>query len=190
MILNPRKMVEIGAVTEMKDPKIQIQPNGVDLRIGMLMEVMSSPRAVLDFDNSRRTYPAYRVIALPTLVAEGTYLVQYAETVTIPPNIMAQVIMRSSLQRMGARLFSSVYDSGYTGKGVGLFVLSQPIYIHEDARVGQIVFFDAESSKEYDGIHKGEGITKKIASGKPKPKPKPEPRKPKSSTEQIVPTIM
>lgn len=169
-------MVALGAVTEMKDPEIQIQPNGIDLRIGKLMKISDTPVPVLDFDNSKRVYPDEVEIPLsdtkPTLILAGVYKVQYAEIVTIPRNAMAQVFMRSSLQRMGAYLFSSVYDSGYTGRGVGLFVLTQPILIYKDARVGQIVFHDAESSKLYDGVHKGEGIAKEIASGKPKPKPK------------------
>ena len=167
MILNPRDMVSVGAVTGLKNPDIQIQPNGVDLRVGKIMRIKDSPAAVLDWNNSQRVYPDYEDVDIPAQLPPGTYLVQYAETIDIPMNVMAQVFMRSSLQRMGARLFSSVYDSGYVGKGVGLLVLSQPITILPDARIGQIVFHDAESSRSYEGIHKGEGVTKKIESGKP-----------------------
>ena len=173
MILNPRTMVEVGAVKGLKDKATQIQANGVDLRVAKLSRMKDgSAMSVLDWDNSKRVYPEYEDIPLPAIVQPGTYLAQYAETVDIPMNVMAQVFMRSSLQRMGAYLFSSVYDSGYIGKGVGLLVLTKPIQILQDARIGQIVFHDAESAKAYDGIHKGEGVTKDIASGKPKPKPK------------------
>ena len=173
MILNPRKMVDFGAVKGLKDAKVQIQANGVDLRVAKLSRMKDgSATSVIDWDNSKRVYPEYEDIPLPAVVQPGTYLAQYAETVDIPLNVMAQVFMRSSLQRMGAYLFSSVYDSGYVGKGVGLLVLTKPIEILRDARIGQIVFHDADSAKAYDGIHKGEGVTKDIASGKPKPKPK------------------
>ncbi len=166
MILNPREMLAIGAVKEIKDEKIQMQANGIDLRVEKLMRIKDEPRSVLDWDNSKRVYPEYEDIKLPAVIPAGTYLVQYAEIIEIPMNAMAQVVMRSSLQRMGARLFSSVYDSGYIGKGIGLFVTSKPIEILPDARIGQIVFYDADPAKAYDGIHKGEGVTKKIASGK------------------------
>lgn len=165
-------MVDAQVVKGLKDPTIQVQANGVDLRIAKLSRIKDDPSSVLDWDNSKRVYPEYEDIPLPAIVQPGTYLAQYAETVDIPLNVMAQVFMRSSLQRMGAYLFSSVYDSGYIGKGVGLLVLTKPIEILRDARIGQIVFHDAESAKAYDGIHKGEGVTKEIASGKPKPKPK------------------
>ena len=168
MILDPKDIVSLKAVKGLKDPKLQIQPNGIDLRVGKIFKINGEDEndmGVLDFDNKERKYPSYDEIKLPSVLHPDSYIVQYAETVEIPKNAMAQVFMRSSLQRMGAFLFTSVYDSGYVGKGVGLLILTRPITILPDARIGQIVFHDAKSSSVYEGIHKGEGVTKEIARG-------------------------
>jgi dUTP pyrophosphatase len=171
MIVNPKAIVKIGAVTGMLDPKIQVQQNGIDLTVEDVYEFdVHSKVSVLDFDNSSRAFP--RIVNVPwkkdkeffgvdeevVYIGGGSYVIQYAETVDVPPTMAAHVFMRSSLMNMGARLFSALWDSGYKGKGRGLLVVSHPIVITKRARIGQIVFWDADSAGEYEGIHQGEGI--------------------------------
>lgn len=132
----------------------QIQPNGVDLRIGEVFTVVS-PAEI----NADGTVPGgRREVAWPPgdCFAPGFYVIRYRETVTIPPGHVGQVFPRSSLLRNGAALFSALWDQGYSGRGEALMVLWAPMVIPPGARIGQLVLLPAEAADGYDGQYQGE----------------------------------
>jgi len=90
----------------------------------------------------------------------GAYLIRYGEYVEIPPNCIALVFPRSSLLRMGATIFTAVWDPGYEGQGVGLLQVFNPygIRIERGAQVAQMVFIKmtGETKFLYRGTFQGE----------------------------------
>lgn len=72
----------------------------------------------------------------------GAYRVRYKEIVKVPQNAMALAIPRSTLLRIGATVFTAVWDPGYEGRGEGLMVVFNPhgIEIEQGAQIAQLVF--------------------------------------------------
>lgn len=133
-----------------------IQPNGVDLT---LEEIYTFQTLGFLAKNSREI-PEYRKIPGTVFnLRPGAYVIRYKEWIKIPLNAIGIVLPRSSLLRMGATIYSALWDSGYEGRGVGLLSVFNPhgIKIEKGARIAQIFFISARSSGEYKGIWKGEG---------------------------------
>lgn len=137
----------------------QVQPNGVDLTIGeiFMFEGMGTLGKKKIFPSMKQLKPDENGYYN---LKRGEYLVRYREIVQVPENAIGLVFPRSTLQRMGAIIYTSVWDSGYKGRGVGLLVVfnRDGIRIHKDARICQIVFMDARPSGLYKGSYLFEGI--------------------------------
>ena len=135
----------------------QIQPNGVDLtaaaiynqttagRISREETTIGDRREIDDDDGVFRLDP-------------GAYILRYAETVRIPENHVGFIYPRSSLLRNACMLHTAVWDAGYEGKGEGLLEVHHGIEIETGARVGQLVFAEADHETVYDGDYQGENI--------------------------------
>ncbi len=138
----------------------QIQPNGVDLTLGEVYIFQG-----IGVLGEERVLPQYKKLEPDGegffFLKPGAYLVRYGEVVRIPKNAIGLVFPRSSLQRMGATIYTSVWDSGYEGRGVGLLVVFNPngIRIRKGARICQIIYIEAQASGEYSGKYKYEGIS-------------------------------
>jgi len=133
-----------------------IQPNGVDLTVSEIYEV--AEKGFLGVKD--RVIPSYKLLEGDSWsLKPGAYIVRYSEWIRIPPNAIGIVLPRSSLLRMGATIFSALWDSGYEGRGIGLLHVFNPfgIKIEKGARIAQIILISARSSGEYKGIWKGEG---------------------------------
>ena len=133
----------------------QIQPNGIDLTIREVYTFEESGALT----RSERRIPKYRELKSDTWFLEmGTYLVRYNEYIRIPQNAVAIVLPRSSLLRMGATIYTALWDSGYEGRGIGLLQVFNPkgIKLERGARIAQIIFISARSSGAYRGRWKGE----------------------------------
>ena len=78
----------------------------------------------------------------------------------VPLNAIGIVLPRSSLMRSGATVCSAVWDPGYKGRGIGLFIVYANITLYQNARVAQIVFIEtkAETTKGYSGKYQNENI--------------------------------
>jgi len=92
----------------------------------------------------------------------GAYRIRYREVVRVPPNCIALAIPRSSLLRMGAVLYTAVWDPGYEGRGEGLLQVLNPfgVELEEGVQVAQLVFvsMDRETSRLYRGAFYRENI--------------------------------
>ncbi|NIQ06509.1 MAG: deoxyuridine 5'-triphosphate nucleotidohydrolase [Candidatus Korarchaeota archaeon] len=138
----------------------QINPNGVDLRASTVLRNVE--RGIL---THKRKIP--KRVEVPSKkgvyhLRKGSYVVVYKEIVQIPDDTIGLVFPRSSLMRMGARLHSAVWDSGYRGRGEGLLVVhnDKGIHLKKGAKVGQMIFLSANASGQYQGIYQGERMGK------------------------------
>jgi len=88
---------------------------------------------------------------------QGAYLIRYNEYIRVPSDTIALAIQRSSLLRMGASLYTAVWDPGYEGRGSGLLVVHNKngIYIEKGAQIAQLIFIKMSRStkKLYRGSY-------------------------------------
>ncbi|MDQ2950656.1 MAG: deoxyuridine 5'-triphosphate nucleotidohydrolase [Chloroflexota bacterium] len=144
------------------DPDVQIQTNGIDLRIERIQR-LSSPGLLGASDSLRE--PAARE-DLPSDkdgwwdLHRGAYVITYREKVNLPHDLMALARPRSTLLRSGVAIHAAVWDAGYSGRGEGLLSVlnARGWRIQRGARVLQLVFFRLSKStlEGYKGRYLGE----------------------------------
>jgi deoxycytidine triphosphate deaminase len=133
----------------------QRQPNGVDLTTAAIYEQTTAGR----IGREGKTIGDRQEVDTDDGVFRldpGAYILQYAETVQIPENHVGFIYPRSSLMRNSCMLHTAVWDAGYEGKGEGLLEVHHGIEIEDGARVGQLVFAEADHETTYDGDYQGE----------------------------------
>jgi dUTP diphosphatase len=150
------------ALVEDVDLQLQLQPNGVDLRVERVQR-LTSPGLLGSADIVRE--PAAREDVQTDKdgwwdLHRGAYVITYREKVNLPTDLMALSRPRSSLLRSGVAIHGAVWDAGYSGRGEGLLsVLNARGYrLQRGARVAQLVFFrlSAPTSEGYKGRYHGE----------------------------------
>lgn len=144
------------------DPDLQLQPNGIDIRVDRVARLVS--RGALGVDARE---PAERT-EVPAGVdgwwdlAAGAYVIGYRERVNLPNDVMALARPRSSLLRSGVAIHSAVWDAGYSGRGEGLLsVMAQEGYrLQRGARVLQLVFLrlGSPAAEGYRGAYQHEDV--------------------------------
>jgi deoxycytidine triphosphate deaminase len=86
------------------------------------------------------------------LLYEGTYDITFNEGCKIPANRVAFIKQRSSMWRNGTLINSPVFDPGFETNNMGTIMLvTETIFIEENARVAQIYFHECDSAELYDG---------------------------------------
>jgi len=141
------------------DPMLQIQPNGLDIRLDSLW----LPEAAGRLGREERTLPTRRELPFEPAgwahLPAGTYVVRFCETVHLPLDLMALGFARSSLLRAGCGLLNAVWDAGYRGRSEALLAVLNPagFSVQQGARIAQLVFFRLGNSTEpYRGAYQGE----------------------------------
>ncbi|ELZ58002.1 deoxyuridine 5'-triphosphate nucleotidohydrolase [Halorubrum hochstenium] len=140
----------------------QIQPNGVDLTVETVLEQREPGRISRD----GKTVGDRRPVRADTTgedveyvsLSPGGYVLQYAETISIPPGYVGFIYPRSSLMRNSCMLDTAVWDAGYTGKGEGLLEVHHDVELERGARVAQLVLAEADHEETYDGSYQGERL--------------------------------
>ena len=144
------------------DLHLQLQPNGVDLRVERVQR-LTSPGLLGAADNVRE--PAAREDVQADKdgwwdLHRGAYVITYREKVNLPTDLMALSRPRSSLLRSGVAIHGAVWDAGYSGRGEGLLAVlnSRGYRLQRGARVAQLVFFrlSAPTAEGYRGKYHGE----------------------------------
>lgn len=141
----------------------QVQPAGVDLRVGEVHVFRES--GYLGAEGRR--IPASEPLEPEGgawLLSPGFYKVVFMDAVHIPENTVATCFPRSSLLRMGALLGCAVWDPGYRGRGEALLVVGNPhgIRIEVGARIAQLVFIRLypQLGERYSGVYQGERLAR------------------------------
>jgi len=135
----------------------QVQPNGIDLRLGAGFQQTTAGRISQDgktIGDRRELEPTDGVYHL----SPGGYVVQYADRVRIPAGHVGFLYPRSSLLRNSCMLDTAVWDAGYEGRGEGLLEVYHEVELERDARIAQLVLAEANHESEYDGSYQGENV--------------------------------
>ncbi|MFX1504756.1 MAG: hypothetical protein ACFFDC_01460 [Promethearchaeota archaeon] len=141
-------------------PQGDAQPNGIDISIGRLFQLSGIVKLISKKED--RHYP--KLLELKPLndfwhLDPGSYLIEVAEEITIPNNAIGYVAPRSTLLRMGATVFSGIWDKGFKGVGDNhgriLLQASLPFQIHKSVPIAQMIFISAVDDKTvYQGNYR------------------------------------
>jgi len=139
----------------------QIQPAGIDLRIGEIHVFQEH-----GFLGVRgRKIPTSKPLESEGdkwLLKPGYYKIVFMDAIAIPSNAVGMCFPRSSLLRMGVTLGCAVWDPGYRGRGEALLIVGNPhgVEIEVGARVAQLVFIRVypQLGERYSGIYQGERL--------------------------------
>ena len=138
-----------------------VQPAGIDLSVAEIHRFITSGRLGKHQRILAKTEPIEPINGVWRL-NPGPYKVIYKEVVKVPYDCLAFLLPRSSLMRMGAILFSAIWDPGYIGRGEGLLVIFNPfgIEIEKESHIGQLIFIKLESLPHivYKGVYQFERV--------------------------------
>jgi len=156
MIINPQKAYEEGWVKYAK--RRNVQQNGIDLCVSKI-SILTSPLILTQ--KSREISMQFPLDAKEdrfSLKKLTPYLVETLEYISVPKNVCALLIQRSTLNRSGIQILSSWYDSGFQNYGGATIYPFMDAEIEKGARIVQVIFFEAESASEYKGIYKNDSM--------------------------------
>lgn len=160
----------LDGIEDFVDRGKQTSVNGVDITVHKVFKFKS--KLVIDFDNSKRKNPELEELTLSNEdtgnefnsywdLEPGSYMVAYGQKISIPLDCVGIILPRSTLMAGGTFLASALWDSGYSGYGRGLFMVTNPhgIRLYHNARIGQIILIktDSKVKQGYDGTYQNEG---------------------------------
>jgi len=145
------------------DPQSQLQVNGFELTVARV-ETFEGPGRI-GFSNDERALPSAKAMEWGEdgwlFLKNGSYKIIFNEIISIPKDVCAIGLPRSSLLRMGVSVHTAVWDAGYRGRSEALLVVynKDGFYIKKDARAVQLLFMGLGSSQEgYGGRYMNENI--------------------------------
>lgn len=161
MRLSGKRIIEEKIITNVT-PKA-IQPQGVDVRVKEIREVIGTGQVTVD-----ATYlPKYHLVEVSTgvfgdkyytLLPGKCYEVVLMEGFDIPNGRALDFKTRSSLVRCGAIVESGQFDAGFKTKNGGCFIyVTNRIKIEVGARIAQAIVTETDLSEDlYDGQWQGD----------------------------------
>jgi dUTP pyrophosphatase len=145
------------------DGQAQLQVNGFELTVARVESFDGA--GGIGFSNDDRSLPQTKPLEWGEdgwlFLEKGSYKAIFNEIVSIPKDVCAIGLPRSSLLRMGVSVHTAVWDAGYRGRSEALLVVYNEagFRIKKDARVLQLIFLRLESGQEgYTGRYMGENI--------------------------------
>ena len=128
MNINPKNVKDLGLVKFSKNT--QIQQVGIDLTIA---------------ETVRLKHGEYKAVKLN-------------EVVSVPADAFALMFSRSTFNRQGILITSTVFEPGWRGiPTVSIYNLSgAQCYISKDTRIIQIIFFRADAASVYNGQYQNQ----------------------------------
>lgn len=158
MFLNPKKAVKEGWLRGI--PEEFIQPNAVDIPINKLWKIDKKSIFHLLHNDKRhrhrekilaKSYLEYN-LSMWFLDSNQVYDFFSEAYVEMPERVVGWLVTRSTLNRNGVFVYSSLYDSGYKGYLNGsLYILGGPTLIEPGSRVAQFILAESDSEGVYAG---------------------------------------
>ena len=134
MNINPKDVKEFGFVKFAKNT--EVQQVGIDLTIAETVELEHSEHK----------------------------LARLNEVVTVPHDAFALIFSRSTFNRQGVLITTTVFEPGWKGiPVVSIFNFSGARFsIAKDIRVAQIIFFKANASSTYNGQYQNQFLEHRL----------------------------
>lgn len=155
MQLTGKQIVINNIIQGIGEPEIQIQQQGVDLRLDTVYEFSELTNAgYICKSNKGNRIPAPNLVNPIKIdgkdmyrLKPGYYEVYFEESCKIPSNVSLHYKTRSTLIRSGAVIHSGQFDAGFTTDKMGAFlhvIHPNGIIIEKGARVCQAICFESE----------------------------------------------
>jgi deoxycytidine triphosphate deaminase len=167
MIISPQKAYDLGIVTKLLNATKQIGSDGIDLTIKSISRVASPHRPVTLSESKQRTQYLDHTPIIPVstpgadsslprsyFLHPAVYDVTFNEGCALPLGVAATLHLRSTFVRNGCFGVSGLYDSGFTSTNCGMLLhVNYTIAVEENMRLAQMVLWDSDSAKLYDGTY-------------------------------------
>lgn len=151
-------------VENMVDPKVQVQPAGIDLSLQKIFRFASG--AAVAFTHAQTHLPDYEEVVFDkegwAFLTPGPYKLLVNEIVNVPGNLVGIAQPRSTMLRCGATVNTALWDPGYSGRSELLIVVHNPqgLTLAQNARVAQLCFYELGQTlgteHGYQGRYQGE----------------------------------
>lgn len=154
-IINPKEIVEKNLIENLDGGNFEVQQNGIDITLESVQIINGgtlgkSNRSVDEYDHLTEDEDGYF-----TLIPGLAYAIEFQQKIEVPDDMCAQIVQRSTLNRMGGYILSGVYDSGFKNTIGAVLRTNAEIKIEKGARVAQVVFSKADPASLYQGIYQG-----------------------------------
>ena len=164
MIINPNTAINNGWISGLTNPEKQIQPNAIDFQIDRLFTinekktfVISEERKSMRGGEEVKSFENSDGETFWRLLPNSVYDAMSNIHVQVPDDVAATLIIRSTFNRNGIFLTSGLYDAGFDGScGFAIHNRSGEAFIAPGTRIGQIMFWTADSSGKYEGQYNTE----------------------------------
>lgn len=165
MFLSPQDLIDKKIVTYPVTIDItkHIQQNGLDVDCVSVFGFDAKKWNVIGVNKSVKAEPqAEESMSLP-LVGQNGWMLEKGKAFTfdssfqieIPDGMCGWVIGRSTFNRQGILIRSSLFDSGFKGTIGGTIYCFNNVAIEEGTRIGQFVMCEAKNASRYAGQYQG-----------------------------------
>lgn len=133
-----------------------VQPNTIDLRLDFVLEIATGPFAITEKSKTHR----YKEVL--TADEDGFYTLEQGrcyefiakQMVHVGESEMALVLGRSTFNRNGVLILSSIYDSGFKDKvGATVYNMGGQTKVQTNTRFAHLILANAESWSTYNGSY-------------------------------------
>lgn len=155
-IVNPKHILEQKIVYSKDNPlneEEQLQQSGIDLRLKKAYRVVGAAEFKLDSSTKPLAVELQLVDNCYLFKAGEQYSLDFIEDVSVPEDMAALIINRSTINRHVGVCNSGLFDPGYRSQG-GCGAMFRPtidVKIERGFRMAQIVFFRSEAASLYNG---------------------------------------
>ncbi len=144
----------VNASTEVTNiDDTMIQPNTVDLRVDKVYRIGAGPMHIDEEEKiHRKSIEIFPDEDGNFLLSPGCYEIQSNQQVEIAEGEIALVLGRSTFNRNGVLIISSIYDSGFKDyAGATVYNIGGEATIKPNTRFAHLIIAKAESLHKYDG---------------------------------------
>lgn len=170
MILSPKFIHEQQIVTNITNPDKQVGSDGIDLTLHSINRVDDDERqpAVLAEDKKKTMHRKHEKMFPVNL--EGMYGIQrgyilepgiydftFNEGCDLKNGVAGLLMLRSTFVRNGNLGQCGLHDNGFKTDHLGMMVhVQRRLVLEHGMRVAQIVLWQSDSAKEYDGTYQNQ----------------------------------
>ena len=144
----------VNASTEVTNiDDTMIQPNTVDLRVDKVYRIGAGPMHIDEEEKiHRKSMEIFPDEDGNLLLSPGCYEMQSNQQVEIAEGEVALVLGRSTFNRNGVLIISSIYDSGFKDyAGATVYNIGGETTVKPNTRFAHLIIAKAESLHKYDG---------------------------------------
>lgn len=141
----------------------RLQTASYDVSVSDMVQVYKNEVGEIDLKSDEKLENKFTEIKISKsgyYIKPGEYLlVKLNETINMPDDLMAIIVPRTTMNRMGIDLKTQYVNPSYSGK---MFLALKnnapiPIKIYNNTVIGQICFFELQGKPDEDNLYRNKG---------------------------------